>query len=139
MDINEAFPFLQENHFSVVTTFRRSGAAQMSIMEVGPYKEGIAFTVLGVTAKLANLRRDPRCTVLTVRQDWSGYVVVEGKAVVHDWDNTDPETMRVMLRDVYEAAGGRHPDLEEYDRVVRAERRPLVVVTPDHIYGQGAL
>jgi hypothetical protein len=35
-----------------------------------------------------------------------------------------------VLRDIYAAAGGSHPDLAEYDRVMAAERRTAVFVRP---------
>ncbi len=135
MEFSDALPFLQANHRAVVTTFRRSGAAQMSIVSGGPYKGTMAFVVRGDTAKLANLRRDPRCSVLTAADNWRGYVVVAGMATVQGWDNTDPEELRIMLREVYMAAGGRHSDFEEYDWVMKAERRAAVMVSPDHVNG----
>ena len=135
MEFSDAVLFLQENHRSVVTTFRRSGAAQMSILVAGPYQGCIAFVVRGDTVKLANLRRDPRCTVLTAKSSWSGYVVVEGRATIHGWEDTDHEELRLMLREVYTAAGGSHDDFEEYDRVMKAEGRVVVMVVPDHVYG----
>ena len=135
MDFSNVLPFLQANHRAVVTTFRRSGAAQMSVVSGGPYRDTMAFVVRGDAAKLANLRRDPRCSVLTVTDTWRGYVVVAGMATVQGWDDTDPEELRIALREVYTAAGGQHPDFEEYDRMMKAERRAVVMVSPDHING----
>ena len=37
----------------------------------------------------------------------------------------------MLLRDVYAAAGGSHPDLAAYDRVMAVERRTVVLLTPD--------
>jgi hypothetical protein len=34
------------------------------------------------------------------------------------------------LRDVFDAAGGNHPDLDTYDRVMADERRCAVLLTP---------
>jgi len=111
MTLDDVRPFLEENHRGVVTTFRRSGAAQMSILASGLYQESAVFVVSGNTAKLANLKRDPRCTVLTLRPDWSEYVVVEGDAEIHSWDNTEYEELRLLLRRAYTACGGgEHPD-----------------------------
>ena len=89
----------------------------------------------GNSAKLANLKRNPRCTVLTLNPNWSSYVVVEGDAEIHGWDNTDHEELRIMLREAYKACGGDHPDYDEYDRVMREDRRAVVVVRPEHVYG----
>jgi hypothetical protein len=59
---------------------------------------------------------------------------VEGKARLYTWDNTDPETMRRLLREIYVAAGGTHDDWDTYDRVIREEQRAAVVVVPERIY-----
>ena len=85
--------FVSENHQAVLTTFRRSGAVQMSIVTVGAYRDGVAFTTTAGRAKLSNLNRDPRCSLLVSRQDWWGYVVLEGGAVVMSSDNTDPNEL----------------------------------------------
>ena len=135
MEYEEAAQFMSQHHRGVVTTHRRSGPAQMSILTSGPFQDGAGFVVRGNTAKLANLKRDPRCTVLTVSSEWRSYVVIDGTAELHTWDNTDPQELRLLLREVYKAAGGDHPDYEEFDRVMREERRAAVVVKPGNIYG----
>ena len=135
MIIDDVRSFMESQHMGVVTTFRKNGAAQMSILASGYYDGSAVFVVRGNTAKLANLRRDPRCTVLTVRPEWSEYAVVEGQAEIHSWDNTDPEELRLLLRDAYRACGGEHPDWDEYDRVMKEEERAVVMVRPNHAYG----
>ena len=131
--------FVSENHQAVLTTFRRSGAVQMSIVTVGAYRDGVAFTTTAGRAKLSNLNRDPRCSLLVSRQDWWGYVVLEGGAVVMSSDNTDPNELALALRDVYRAATGKeHPDWDEYDEAMARDRRVAVVVVPERIYGTSA-
>ena len=49
----------------------------------------------------------------------------------------DAEGLRLLLRSVFEAAGGTHEDWDEYDRVMAAERRAAVFVAPDRILGNG--
>ena len=136
MNIDDIQPFLEANHRGVVTTFRKSGAAQMSILLSELYQGAVIFVVMGNTAKLANLRRDPRCTVLAVNPDWSEYAVVDGTAEIHSWDNTDPEQLRILLRDAYRVCGGgEHSDWDEYDRVMKQENRAVVMVKCSHVYG----
>ena len=128
--------FVSENHRAVLTTFRRNGAAQMSIVTTGAYSDGAAFTTTEDRAKLSNLKRDPRCSLLVSHESWWGYVVLEGRARVMSPDNTDAEELRQALRDVYRAASGEeHPDWDEYDRAMVDDRRAAVVVVPEHIYG----
>ena len=128
--------FVSENRQAVLTTFRRNGAAQMSIITVGPYRDGVAFTTTADRAKLINLKRNPQCSLLVSKQDWWGYVVLEGHAQVISSDNTDAEELKMALRDVYRAAAAKeHPDWDEYDEAMRTERRAAVIVVPEKIYG----
>ena len=85
-----------------------------SIVVCGPYQGNAAFvSVRGNLAKVRNLRRDPGCTMMTVDTNWRGYVVVEGRARLYDYSNTDHEELRQMLREVCRACGGDHPDWEQ--------------------------
>ena len=128
--------FLSENHRAVLTTFRKNGAAQMSILSVGYYKDGVAFTTTEDRAKLANLKRDPRCSLLVSKDSWWGFIVLEGKARVMSADNTDADELRQALRDVFVAASGEeHPNWDEYDQAMRDDRRSAIIVVPDRIYG----
>ena len=52
--------FISNNDKAVLSTFRRSGQAQLSIVVVGAHDDGAAFTTTEDRAKLLNLRRDPR-------------------------------------------------------------------------------
>ena len=74
MDFEQARTFLQSNHRGVVTTFQRNGAAQSSIVVCGAYQDYLALvSVRGESAKVRNLRRDPRCTVTATAADWRNY------------------------------------------------------------------
>ena len=128
--------FIGGNLNAVLATSRRDGATQMSIVSVGPYGGGAAFTTTEGTAKVANLRRSPRCSLLVSRDDWSGYVVLEGHARVLSSDTTEADELRQALRDVYRAVGRKeHPDWEEYDQAMLDDRRAAVVVIPERVYG----
>jgi PPOX class probable F420-dependent enzyme len=89
----------------------------------------VAFVARGATAKLANLRKDPRAT-LVFRSGWE-WVAVRGPVELAGPD--DPLAgvdLRRLLRGIYVAAGGEHPDLDEYDRAMATERRTAVLVQP---------
>ena len=128
--------FAKTTHRGVLSTFRRDGSVQMSIISCGPFREGIAFTVTEDRVKLKNLRRDPHCTLLVSRESWWGFVVLQGRAEIMSADNTEPEEFRMGLRDAYRAcSGSEHPNWDEYDQAMRDDRRSIIVVVPDHIYG----
>src|SRR5437879_2496933 len=47
----------------------------------------------------------------------------------------DAERLRLLLREIFTAAGGTHDDWDEYDRVMATERRAAVLVQPERSYG----
>ncbi len=131
--------FVAENRRGVLTTFRRSGAAQMSVITCGPYRDGVAFTTTADRAKLANLKRDSRCSLMVSQEDWWGYVVLEGHAQILSADNTEVEELRMALRDTYRTASGTdHSNWDEYDQARQEQRRSVVIVVPERIYGTRA-
>ena len=103
----------------------------------------VAFVARGGTAKLVNLRARPRAS-LVFRAGWE-WVAVHGPVELAGPDDPMPgvttgwasspadggERLRGLLRDVYAAAGGAHPDLAAYDRAMAAERRTVVLLTPE--------
>jgi hypothetical protein len=96
----------------------------------------VAFVARGATAKLANLRARPRAT-LVFHAGWE-WIAVRGPVQLAGPDDPLPgvtdgadDRLRVLLRDVYTAAGGSHPDLAEYDRAMAADRRTAVLLVPE--------
>ena len=132
-----------EHGLAVVATTRADGSVQASLVNAGvmPSPDGgrvahvIAFVARGGAVKLRHLRARPRAAVV-FRSGWE-WVSVEGPTLIFGPDDpdggTDPERLRVLLRDVFAAAGGTHDDWDEYDRVMRAEGRAAVLVTPERI------
>jgi hypothetical protein len=49
----------------------------------------------------------------------------------------DAERLRLLLREIFTAAGGTHEDFDTYDRVMAEERRVAVLVTAERVYGAG--
>jgi hypothetical protein len=87
--------------------------------------------------KLANLRARPQITV-GFRQGWK-WAAVEGRAQLagpdDPWRGLDAEGLRLLLREIFTAAGGSHDNWDEYDRVMREQRRTAVLITPERVYG----
>lgn len=129
----------------VVSTLRADGTIQSSLVNAGVLnhpetgEQVVGVVVRGGTRKLDHLRARPRMTVV-VRVGWQ-WAAAEGAVWIAGPDDPAPgidaERLRILLREVFTAAGGTHEDWDEYDRVMAAERRAVVLVTPDRVYGNG--
>lgn len=137
MEFEDVRAHFEKNHRGVITTFQANGAGHSSIVVCGAYQGHAAFVIVnGKSAKARNLRKDPRCTVMSVTDTWRSFGVVEGQATLMDYRNTDPEKMRVELREVFRACGDKdHPDWEEYDQAMVKQDAVIVLVKPDRVYG----
>ncbi|OBG67560.1 MULTISPECIES: TIGR03618 family F420-dependent PPOX class oxidoreductase [unclassified Mycobacterium] len=134
-----------ESGLAVVSTVRADATVQASLVNVGllPHpatgQEALGFTTYG-KIKLANLRARPQLAV-TFRKGWQ-WATVEGRAELagpedaQPWLTTDDQ-LRLLLRDVFTAAGGTHDDWDEYDRVMARERRAVVLIAPTRVYSNG--
>ena len=138
MNFEDAKPFMERNHRGVVTTYQADGAAHASIVVCGAYEGHAAFvSVHNKSQKVRNLRRDPRCTVLAVADTWRSWVSIEGEAKLSDYGTTDPEEMRLLLREVYMACShDEHSNWEEFDEAMKVQEGVVVLVKPNRVYGQ---
>ena len=138
MEFEDVRSHFESNHRGVITTFQRNGTGHSSIVVCGAYQGNAAFVIVwGNSAKTRNLRRDARCTVMSVSDDWRTCAVVEGQATLMDYQNTDQEKMRVELREVYRACGDKdHSDWEEYDQAMVKQDAVIVLVKPERVYGK---
>jgi hypothetical protein len=76
-----------------------------------------------------------------IRAGWE-WVAVEGPVQLVGPDDPaagiDAEGLRLLLRQVFTAAGGTHDDWDTYDKVMADERRTAVLVTPERVYSNQA-
>jgi PPOX class probable F420-dependent enzyme len=87
-------------------------------------------------AKTANLRRDPRAALEVTSSDGWAWATAEG-AVILTGPGTDPHGPEVeALVDYYRSAAGEHPDWDEYRTVMVSDRRVLMAMTVDRVYGE---
>lgn len=129
----------------VVSTARADGSIQSSVVNAGVLghpltgRPVVGLVAGGSSKRLTNLRERPRATVV-IRGGWR-WAGVEGPVDLAGPDDAlgeiDAERLRLLLREIFIAAGGTHDDWEEYDRVMADERRVAVLVTPERTYGSG--
>lgn len=129
----------------VVSTSRADGTIQSSVVNAGVLdhpvtgRPVVGLVAAGSSKRLTNLRARPRATVV-IRAGWR-WRGVEGATDLagpdDPLDGVDGEGLRMLLRDIFTAAGGTHEDWDEYDRVMAHERRVAVLVHPERTYGSG--
>ena len=129
---------LAESRLGVLATIKSDGRPQLS--PVTPFYDVDAGVVLvSMTegrAKTANLRRDPRAAIEVTSADGREWATVEGVARLTG-PGTDPHGPEVeTLVEYYRRAAGEHPDWEEYRATMVADRRVLMTMSVDRVYGQ---
>lgn len=127
---------------SIISTSRADGTIQTSLVNAGVVthpvtgEDVVAFVAIGGSRKLTHLRERPTITV-TVRGGWE-WAAAEGRAELigpdDPRDGVDAERLRVLLREIFTAAGGTHDDWPTYDKVMAEERRTAVLVAPTRAY-----
>jgi PPOX class probable F420-dependent enzyme len=135
-----------DHGLSVVVTRRADHTPHAAVVNAGVLahpltgSDIVAFVAAGGTRKLAHLRADPTVAVV-VRAGWQ-WTTVEGTAQLIGPDDANPdvdsEQLRLLLRNIFTAAGGTHDDWATYDQVMRDERRTAVLVTPTRVYSSPA-
>ena len=125
----------------VVSTLRADGTIQSSVTNAGvlPHPvtgaQVVGLVSVGGARRLANLRARPRASVVA-RAGWQ-WAAVEGPVELAGPDDpmpgVDAERLRLLLREIFTAAGGTHDDWDAYDRAMAEERRVAVLVTPARI------
>ncbi|HEX4722382.1 MAG TPA: TIGR03618 family F420-dependent PPOX class oxidoreductase [Pseudonocardiaceae bacterium] len=132
-----------EHGLAIIATTRTDGSVHASLVNSGvlqhPVVGGpvVGAVIQGGALKLRHLRRTGRATV-TFRAGWE-WASVDGQVTLIGPDDPQPDfpadRLPGLLRDVFSAAGGTHDDWPEYDRVMAAERRVVVLITPSRVLG----
>ncbi len=136
----------QDHGLCVFSTVRGDGSVQSSVVNAGVLNHPltgarvVGLVAIGSGRKLRNLRADPRATVVT-KAGWQ-WSAVEGSTQLIGPDDPHPdvdsERLRLLLREIFTAAGGTHDDWDTYDRVMREERRTAVFISPTRVYSNPA-
>jgi PPOX class probable F420-dependent enzyme len=131
----------QDRYLAVVSTLRSDDTMQSSVVNAGVLahpvggSEVVGFVTYG-RVKLANLRARPQVSV-TFRAGWK-WATVEGWAELIGPDDRHPDidadALRLLLRDVFRAAGGEHDDWDSYDRTMVEQGRTVVLVDVARVY-----
>lgn len=129
---------LAESRLGVLATIKANGLPQLS--PVTPFYDRDADVIyVSMTegrAKTANLRRDPRAAIEVTSSDGWAWATAEGSVTLTGpgADENGPEVQALV--DYYRKAAGEHPDWEEYRSVMVSDRRVLMTMTVERVYGE---
>jgi PPOX class probable F420-dependent enzyme len=128
---------LADSRLGILATIKADGRPQLSpVLPFYDEKAGVIHVSMTEgRAKAANLRRDPRATLEVTGPDGRSWATAEGVATLVG-PGTDPDGPEIQaLVDYYRHAAGEHPDWDEYRAAMVADRRVLMTMTVDHVYG----
>jgi PPOX class probable F420-dependent enzyme len=110
----------------VLATYRRDGRPQLTPVLAGVDEAGrLQISSSEGTAKVRNLRRDPRAALCMFTEAFFGpSVQLYGRAEIVSL----PEAMELLVG-YYRQLAGEHPDWGEYREAMRRERRCLIRIT----------
>jgi PPOX class probable F420-dependent enzyme len=122
---------------AVVVTLKRDGRPQLSNIVYAWDADALVarISVTDGRAKTRNLRRDPRVSLHVSAEDFWAYAVVDGTAQLTP-PAADPgdDTVEELVA-LYRAISGEHPDWDQYRAAMVAERRLVLSIPAEHVYG----
>ena len=133
----------EEDGLAVVSTVQANGAILSSVVNCGlidhpvTNEPRLALVSLGGAARLRHIRAGSPVTV-AIRRGWKWVAVTGPVELIGPRDNArelDADRIRILLRDIFTAAGGDHDDWDTYDQTMRDEDRTAVLITPNRIHG----
>jgi hypothetical protein len=144
-DLDHVRSLASKDSLAVAATTRPDATVHASLVSAGVLEDPvtgqpcIGFVAHGSSRKLAHMRKNGRATV--VFRNGADWVAVEGRVRLLGYDDpvegVGSGQLAMLLRGVFVAAGGTHQDWDEFDRVMQADRRTAVLITPERISANG--
>lgn len=119
----------------MLVTEKSNGRPQLSNIVYAVSDAVVRISITADRAKYRNLLRNPEASLHVSREDFWGYVVLEGDAELTPVaaDPSDPTVDELVA--LYRVIGGEHPDWDEYRRAMVADRRLVLRLRPTYAYG----
>ena len=127
-------------NLAALAALKRGGRPQLSMVNYALAVERDTVTarisVVDGRAKVANLRRDPRASLLVTSPDGWSYAVLEGEAELSPVAKSQDDPTVEELVELYRTIRGEdHPDWDDYRRAMVADHRLVLKVHVAKVYG----
>ena len=129
---------LTDRDLGVLATLKRDGRPQLSNINYhfDPAARLVRISVTADRAKARNLARDPRASLHVSAPDGWSWAVAEGTAELSEVAADPGDAAVDELVRLYRDIRGEHPDWDEYRRVMVADRRQVIRLRAERLYGQ---
>lgn len=130
---------LAELDHGVLVTLRSDGRPQLSNVN-HTYDRATRLIRVSTTAdraKARNLARDPRASYHVASSDFWHWAVADGTVELTPVASDPHDATVEELVDVYRAIGDEHSDWDEYRAAMVSDRRLVVRLAVEHVYGSG--
>ncbi|MDZ5445712.1 PPOX class F420-dependent oxidoreductase [Micromonospora sp. 4G57] len=121
----------------VLATIKRDGRPQLSnvVYSFDRDRGLIRVSITDGRAKTANLRRDPRASFHVSSDDGWTYAVAEARAELTPVAERPDDATVEELIGLYRAVQGEHPDWDDFRAAMVAERRLVLRLHVERVYG----
>ncbi len=126
---DELIGFVRNRHRGVLLTTRRDGWPQSSLVTMGVSDDGghILVSSYPERAKVHNIRRTPRASIVVMSDEFDGeWVQIDGTADIIDL----PDALDGLV-EYFRVISGEHPDWVEYRAAMERQGKCLVRVAID--------
>lgn len=130
-----------DHHLGALAALKRDGRPQLTMVNYAfdPQAPGgptVRVSVVDSRAKVVNLRRDPRASLLVTSGDGWSYAVLEGDAELSPVAQAEDDATVDELVELFRTIRGEdHPDWAEYRAAMVSDERLVLRIRVTRVYG----
>jgi PPOX class probable F420-dependent enzyme len=125
-------------NLGTLAAIKKDGRPQLSMVNfaLDPAGRTIRISVVDGRAKVANLLRDPRASLLVTSSDGWSYAVLEGDAELSPVASGPHDATVEELVELYRTIRGEdHPDWDDYRAAMVRDHRRVLSIHVTKVYG----
>jgi len=128
---------LADTQHGILVTLRPNGRPQLSNVShtYDPKTRLVRVSVTDTRVKVRNVRRDPLASFHVTSRDFWRWAVGDGIAELTPVAADPGDATVEELIEIYRAIAGEHPDWDDFRRAMVADRRLVLRLRVERIYG----